>query len=66
MQWLPLKESANIGFVAAVSRFIFPEFPSELMTAYAVSPKINKASFNHNPRQSSQPSPRYNLALLAP
>ena len=25
---------------------IFPEFPSELMTAYPVSPKMNKASFN--------------------
>jgi hypothetical protein len=25
---------------------IFPPFPSELMTAYPVSPKINKASFN--------------------
>src|SRR2546421_148747 len=25
---------------------IFPPFPSELMTAYPVSPKMNKASFN--------------------
>ena len=25
---------------------VFPEFPSELMTAYPVSPKMNKASFN--------------------
>ena len=26
--------------------FIFPEFPSDLMTAYPVSPKMNKACFN--------------------
>jgi hypothetical protein len=26
--------------------FVFPSFPSEFMTAYPVSPKINKASFN--------------------
>jgi hypothetical protein len=26
--------------------FIFPEFPSELMTAYPVTPKMNRASFN--------------------
>jgi putative SOS response-associated peptidase YedK len=26
--------------------FIFPEFPSDLMTAYPVSPKMSKASFN--------------------
>jgi hypothetical protein len=25
---------------------LFPEFPSELMTAYPVTPKMNKASFN--------------------
>ena len=26
--------------------FIFPSFPSGLMTAYPVTPKMNKASFN--------------------
>jgi hypothetical protein len=26
--------------------FIFPPFPSELMTAYPVIPKMNRASFN--------------------
>jgi putative SOS response-associated peptidase YedK len=35
--WLPSNPSGQ---------FFFPEFPSELMTAYPVSPKINKASFN--------------------
>src|SRR2546429_9874155 len=27
---------------------IFPPFPSELMTAYPVSPQMNKASFNEH------------------
>jgi len=35
--WLPPNPSGMV---------IFPEFPSELMTAYPVSPKMNKASFN--------------------
>ena len=35
--WLPSNPSGM---------FIFPPFPSELMTAYPVSPKMNKASFN--------------------
>ena len=35
--WLPPNPSGM---------FIFPEFPSDLMTAYPVSPKMNKASFN--------------------
>jgi putative SOS response-associated peptidase YedK len=35
--WLPPNPSGM---------FIFPEFPSELMTAYPVSPKMNRASFN--------------------
>ena len=35
--WLPPKPSGM---------FIFPPFPSELMTAYPVTPKMNKASFN--------------------
>ena len=26
--------------------FIFPPFPLELMTAYPVTPKMNKTSFN--------------------
>ena len=34
--WLPSNPSGM---------FIFPPFPSELMTAYPVSPKMNKASF---------------------
>jgi putative SOS response-associated peptidase YedK len=34
--WLPPNPSGM---------FVFPEFPSDLMTAYPVSPKINKASF---------------------
>jgi putative SOS response-associated peptidase YedK len=36
-QWLPPNPSGMV---------IFPPFPSELMTAYPVSPKMNKASFN--------------------
>jgi putative SOS response-associated peptidase YedK len=36
--WLPSNPSGM---------FVFPEFPSHLMTAYPVSPKMNKASFNH-------------------
>ena len=35
--WLPPNPSGM---------FIFPPFPSELMTAYPVTPKMNKASFN--------------------
>jgi putative SOS response-associated peptidase YedK len=35
--WLPPNPSGM---------FIFPPFPSELMTTYPVSPKMNKASFN--------------------
>jgi putative SOS response-associated peptidase YedK len=35
--WLPSNPSGM---------FVFPEFPSELMTAYPVTPKMNKASFN--------------------
>jgi putative SOS response-associated peptidase YedK len=35
--WLPPNPSGMV---------IFPPFPSELMTAYAVSPKMNRASFN--------------------
>jgi putative SOS response-associated peptidase YedK len=34
--------------------FLFPEFPSQLMTAYPVTPKMNKASFN----QPDAPLPR--------
>ena len=26
--------------------FIFPPFPSDLMTAYPVTPKMNRATFN--------------------
>ena len=38
---------------------IFPPFPSELMTAYPVTPKMNKASFN-TPEAIRPPSnPRY-------
>ena len=35
--WLPPNPSGM---------YIFPPFPSELMTTYPVSPKMNKASFN--------------------
>ena len=35
--WLPPNPSGM---------FVFAEFPSELMTAYPVTPKMNKASFN--------------------
>jgi putative SOS response-associated peptidase YedK len=35
--WLPPNPSGMV---------IFPPFPSELMTAYPVSPKMNKATFN--------------------
>jgi putative SOS response-associated peptidase YedK len=35
--WLPPNPSGM---------FIFPPFPSELMTVYPVSPKINMAGFN--------------------
>jgi hypothetical protein len=35
--WLPPNPSGM---------FVFPEFPSELMTAYPVSPKMNKARYN--------------------
>jgi putative SOS response-associated peptidase YedK len=35
--WLPPNPSGRV---------IFPPFPSELMTTYPVSPKMNKASFN--------------------
>jgi putative SOS response-associated peptidase YedK len=35
--WLPPNPSGM---------FIFPSFPSELMTAYPVTPKMNKATFN--------------------
>ena len=35
--WLPPNPSGM---------FVFPPFPSELMTAYPVTPKMNKASFN--------------------
>jgi putative SOS response-associated peptidase YedK len=35
--WLPSNPSGM---------FIFPSFPSELMTAYPVTPKMNKATFN--------------------
>jgi len=36
-KWLPPNPSGM---------FIFPPFPSELMTAYPVTPRMNKASFN--------------------
>ena len=35
--WLPSNPSGM---------FIFPEFPSHLMTAFPVTPKMNKATFN--------------------
>jgi putative SOS response-associated peptidase YedK len=35
--WLPPNPSGM---------FVFPPFPSELMTAYPVTPKMNKATFN--------------------
>jgi putative SOS response-associated peptidase YedK len=35
--WLPPNPSGM---------FVFPSFSSELITAYPVSPKMNKASFN--------------------
>jgi hypothetical protein len=39
--------------------FIFLPFPSELMTAYPVSPKMNKASFK-TPEAIAPLEPRYN------
>jgi putative SOS response-associated peptidase YedK len=36
-EWLPPNPSGMV---------VFPPFPSELLTAYAVSPKVNRATFN--------------------
>jgi putative SOS response-associated peptidase YedK len=41
---LPLGREKN--WLPPGHQLFFPPFPSELMTAYPVSPKMNKASFN--------------------
>jgi putative SOS response-associated peptidase YedK len=43
---LPLSREKNWLPPTPSGMFVFPPFPSELMTAYPVTPKMNKASFN--------------------
>ena len=43
---LPLHHEKNWLAPNPSGMFIFPEFPSELMTTYPVTPKMSKASFN--------------------
>jgi putative SOS response-associated peptidase YedK len=43
---LPLGHEKNWLTPNPSGLFLFPEFPAELMTAYPVSPKVNKASLN--------------------
>jgi putative SOS response-associated peptidase YedK len=43
---LPLGREKNWLPPNSSGMFVFPAFPSELMTAYPVSPKMSKASFN--------------------
>ena len=43
---LPLRREKNVAAPNPSGMFIFPPFPSELMTAYPVTPKMNRATFN--------------------
>jgi putative SOS response-associated peptidase YedK len=51
--WLPPNPSGM---------FVFPPFPSELMTAYPVTPKMSKAKLQL-PRSNPPPRTRYNEAV---